>query len=315
VEADAETLAEGLADFGSLYFNDILPLFSASNSTNIFTVESNLSNDLDVSESTNISSEILISGSGDNDSSYRVKGVQYNIGNDSTEIQTLENIPSDISDPIGTLSYMKGAPITDMSATNLSLTISDPKSLAIFPDEIIEIRGSTDDINDGKYLVDEGIDHGGTQEVIITRVKREIEDSLLDIVLDEDDCDACQIQDPYTCIAGIILPHWQGSFDIMDFRRFFERQLRLEAPGHVFLIICWISCEQMTEFEEKYKAWLVENAKKQKDYGLLSARLNALIDIVGRLRNVYPTGTLHDCEEDETLTNAIILDNSVLGNA
>jgi hypothetical protein len=146
-------------------------------------------------------------------------------------------------------------------------------------------------------------------------VESYVEDKLLEIVLDEDDCDACQIQDPYTCIASVIMPHWQGRFDNMDFRRFFERQLRLEAPAHVFLNICWISCEQMTEFEKRYKAWLIENAKKNKDYGLLSARLNDLIDIVGQLRNVYPSGTLHDCEEDETLENAIILDNSVLGNA
>jgi hypothetical protein len=71
----------------------------------------------------------------------------------------------------------------------------------------------------------------------------------------------------------------------------------------------------MTEFEQKYKAWLVENTKKEKDFGLLSARLNELIDIRNQLRNVYPTGILHDCEEDKTLENAIILDNSALGNA
>lgn len=317
VDADAETLTDGLANQGSLYFNNTLPLFSASSTTKIFRVEGDLSGDLDVSEATDISSEILISGTGVNDAYYQVKGVQYNIGNDRTAIRTLEDIPSDIpfSAPIGTLSYMKGASITSMSASDLSIIISDPKSLEIVPGEIVEIRGSTDETNDGRYLIDEVIDHGGTQEIIISRVEAEVEDSLLDIVLDEDDCDACQIQDPYTCIASIIMPHWQGRFDNMDFRRFFERQLRLESPAHVFLNICWISCEQMTEFEEKYKAWLIENAKKVKDYGLLSARLNKLIDILSRLRNVYPSGTLHDCEEDETLENAIILDNSVLGNA
>ena len=142
----------------------------------------------------------------------------------------------------------------------------------------------------------------------------EVKDSLLPIVLDNEKCDDCQIQDPYTCIASVIIPHWQGRFDNMDFRRFFERQLRMEAPAHVFLIICWISCEQMTEFEQKYKAWLIENARKEKDYGMLSARLYDLIDVLGRLRNVYPSGTLYDCEQDETLENAIILNNSVLGN-
>ncbi len=70
----------------------------------------------------------------------------------------------------------------------------------------------------------------------------------------------------------------------------------------------------MHEFEEKYKAWLIENAKKIKDFGKLSARQNELVGILNQLRNVYPSGTLHDCEEDETLENAIILNNSVLGN-
>ncbi|HPE75154.1 MAG TPA: hypothetical protein PLC80_03660, partial [Draconibacterium sp.] len=153
------------------------------------------------------------------------------------------------------------------------------------------------------------------QDIILSRVETEVEDSLLQIVIDEDKCDDCQITDPYTCIASVIIPHWQGRFDNMDFRRFFEKQLRLESPAHVFLVICWISCEQMTEFEKKYKAWLIENAKKEKDFGLLSARLNELISIRNEIRNVYPTGTLHDCEEDETLENAIILDNSALGNA
>jgi len=179
----------------------------------------------------------------------------------------------------------------------------------------VEIRGSTNKINDGKYLAKKVVDNSGTQEIIVSRVETAVEDQLLEIVLDEDKCDACQIQDPYTCIASIIIPHWQGRFDNMDFRRFFEKQLRLEAPAHVLLVICWISCEQMTEFELKYKAWLIENAKKNKDFGMLSARLNELIDIRSRLRNVYPTGTLYDCNEDETLENAIILDNSVLGNA
>ena len=70
----------------------------------------------------------------------------------------------------------------------------------------------------------------------------------------------------------------------------------------------------MTEFEQKYKAWLLENAKPVKDLVRLSFTLNELIDILGRLRNVYPGGTLHDCEEDDTLQHSIILDNSVLGN-
>jgi len=317
IDADSETLTEGLSEQGSVYYNKSLPLFSASEVTNQFIVEDDLSADLDSDESTDISSEILISGTGTNDALYQVKGVQYNGGTNRTTVKTKESVPTKISalSPVGTLSFMKGTPINSLSASSKSLTISEPEILDVVTGEIVEIRGSTDETNNGKYVVDQIIDNGASQEIVIARIESWVEDKLLEIVLDDDDCDTCQIQDPYTCIASVILPHWQGRFDNMDFRRFFERQLRLEAPAHVFLNICWISCEQMTEFENKYKTWLIENAKKQKDYGKLSARLNELIDIVSELRNVYPSGTLHDCEEDETLENAIILDNSVLGNA
>ncbi len=317
VDADTEILTEGLANLGSLYFNKSLPLFSVSSVTNVFKVDGDLTGDLDALETTDISSEFTISDTGANDAGYKVKSVHFDGGTNRTTIKPVEKIHSDIlfTAPIGNITYLKGTSITYVSAANLSLTVSDSDTLNIVQGEIVEIRGSTDKINDGRYLAKEVIDNSGSQEIIISRVESEIEDSLLQIVLDEDKCDDCQIKDPYTCIDSVIIPHWQGRFDNMDFRRFFEKQLRLEAPAHVFLVICWIGCEQMTEFEKKYKAWLIENAKKKKDFGLLSARLNELIDIRNQLRNVYPTGTLHDCEEDETLENAIILDNSALGNA
>lgn len=317
IDATAETLAEGLATNGSLYFNVTLPLFSASSATNTFKVEGNLASDLDALKTTDISSEFLISETGKDDAVYQVKSVQFDSGTNRTSIKAVENVHSNIlfSAAYGNLSFLKGTAITNISATNISVTVANPETLKIAAGNIVEIRGSSGKINDGRYQVKEVVDNSGTQEIIISRVEAEIQDNLLQIVLDEDKCDDCQIQDPYTCVASVILPHWQGRFDNMDFRRFFERQLRLEAPAHVFLVICWISCEQMTEFEMKYKAWLIENARKNKDFGMLSGRLNDLIDIITRLRNVYPSGNLHDCQQDETLENAVILNYSVLGNA
>jgi hypothetical protein len=317
VDAAAGTLTEGLPDLGSLYFSKTLPLFSASNITNGFKVDGDLSSDLDASETTDISSEFTISDTGANDAVYKVKNVSFDPVANRTTIKPVGKIHSEISHftPFGNISFLKGTLITSVSATNLSITVSEAGTLNIKPGDIVEIRGSTNKVNDARYLAKEVIENGSSQEIVIGRVESGIEDSLLEIVLDENKCDDCQITDPYTCVASVIVPHWQGRFDNMDFRRFFEKQLRLEAPAHVFLVICWISCEQMTEFELKYKAWLIENAKQHKDFGSLSARLNELIDIRNQLRNVYPTGTLHDCEEDETLENAIILDNSAIGNA
>lgn len=317
IEATSETLIEGLANQGSLYFNVTLPLFSASSATNTFKVDGNLAGDLDALKSTEISSEILISDTGKDDAVYQVKSVHFDVATNRTSIKTVENVHSNIlfSGAFGNLSFLKGTTITGISAANLSLTVSNADTLNITVGEIVEIRGSTGKTNDGRYQVGAVKDNSGSQEIIISRVESEIQDNLLQIVLDNDKCDDCQIQDPYTCVVSVILPHWQGRFDNMDFRRFFERQLRLESPAHVFPVICWISCEQMAEFEKKYKAWLIENARKNKDFGMLSARLNELTDILGKLRNVYPSGTLHDCKEDETLENAVILNYSVLGNA
>ncbi len=317
VDIDAETLTEGLSDPGALYKSEMLPLFSASSTTGIFRVDGNLTSFREAYERGDVSNEIRISDTGGNDGVYRVNRIHYDSGTNRTEIRVAEDVRTDIhfSSPSGTLSFKKDIAITKVFAANSSLTIADPESSAPAPGEVIEIRGSTDGSNDGRYLVGEVLDHGETYEIIISRVERQVEDRLLGIVLDESGCDICRIEDPYTCIASIILPHWQGRFDNMDFRRFFERQLRQEAPAHVFLNICWINCRQMTEFEEKYRAWLAETAREKKDYGLLSTRLNALIEVLGRLRNVYPSGVLHDCDQDTTLEHAIILDNSVLGNA
>ncbi len=184
VDATAETLEEGLANNGSLYFNKTLPIYSASSSTNRFRVDGNISSELDVSSSTDISSEIYVSGTGVNDGSYIVKGVQYDIATDRTIIRTKEDIPADIpfSDPIGDIAYFKGAAITAVSSSAMSITIADPKSLEMVPGEIVEIRGSTDGINDGRFTVESVTDLGTHQDVVISQIESEIEDKLLDIV-------------------------------------------------------------------------------------------------------------------------------------
>lgn len=317
VALNAGTLNEGLAAPGKLFFRKTVPLFSSSETGKWFKVEGDFSADLDGSDATDLSGEIVIEGTGMNDGTYSVQGVSYNAAQNRTEIRTKEPVPAKIPNSLitGTLSFLKGTDIVSVSASPSSVIINNAEVLNLAPGETVEIRGSSDGQNNGRFLIKKVVDNGASQEVELSHVEQPVEDRLLSIILDENKCDDCQIKDPYTCIAHIVLPHWQGRFDNMEFRRFFERQLRLELPAHVFPVICWVSCEQMTEFEQKYKAWLVENARAEKDEGLLSARLNDLIDVLERLRNVYPTGTLHDCEEDETLENAIILDNTVLGNA
>ena len=138
-----------------------------------------------------------------------------------------------------------------------------------------------------------------------------IQDRLLDPHFQEE-CE-CTLDDPYTCIAHVLLPFWAGRFTSRDFRRFLENKLKTEAPAHVFLTVCWISPEHMEELEQAWKIWLLESLKNPQHPKKLSTALSQLIEVLEKVRNVYPSGTLHDCAEDDTLDDAIILNFSSLG--
>ena len=101
----------------------------------------------------------------------------------------------------------------------------------------------------------------------------------------------------------------------MEFRRFVERTLRMEAPAHVLLKICWVNCEQIETFENAYKKWLIQKSKTPTENEHLSEALEELIDSLSDLRSVYPTASLHSCDEEDTLQNAVIVGHTILGNA
>ncbi|MDW3191830.1 MAG: hypothetical protein R8G66_05685 [Cytophagales bacterium] len=158
-----------------------------------------------------------------------------------------------------------------------------------------------------------------------------VQDKLLPIYLptiDNDieggeDCDACKVDNPYTYIAQVVVPAWPGRFDNIDFRRFFEKTIRMEAPAHVFLNICWIGYDQMEVFERNMKTWLLENKYEfpVRPYSEaevaqitdLSKAHRDLVDIMYQFRNIYPVKTLHDCDESQTTEGAIILNKTALG--
>lgn len=137
------------------------------------------------------------------------------------------------------------------------------------------------------------------------------EDRLLDPHFQEE-CH-CTLDDPYTCMAHLILPFWAGRFTNRDLRKFLENKLKLEAPAHVFLTICWIHPKHMEILEKAWKIWLLENMKQTSHPKQLSQALGNLIDILEKVRNVYPSGTLHDCNVDDNLDQSIILNFSSLG--
>tara|TARA_R110002020_G_scaffold264813_4_gene479559 strand:+ start:15843 stop:20030 length:4188 start_codon:yes stop_codon:yes gene_type:complete len=154
----------------------------------------------------------------------------------------------------------------------------------------------------GKYKLPDGL--GGFVNEIL-------EDKLLD-PHSEDEC-VCTLDDPYTCMAHVILPYWAGRFTTTDFRRFLEKKIKRETPAHVFLTICWISPSHMKALELAWKLWLLETLKSTQEPKKLAETLAGLIDALAQIRNVYPVGTLHDCDEDDNLENSIILNSSSLG--
>jgi hypothetical protein len=111
----------------------------------------------------------------------------------------------------------------------------------------------------------------------------------------------------------VILPYWAGRFTNTDFRRFLEKKIKRETPAHVFLTICWISSSHMKALELAWKLWLLETLKSSQEPKKLAETLAGLIDALAQIRNVYPVGTLHDCDEDDNLENSIILNSSSLG--
>jgi hypothetical protein len=145
-----------------------------------------------------------------------------------------------------------------------------------------------------------------------------ISDNFLPISKDSPTIDTsccATVYDPYSFWISIIIPYWPTRFRNMNFRQLVERTLQLEAPAHVGLKICWIDVCQMAEFETAYKNWLEQTALAtcQDAATDRTGTLNRLLAILTQLKNVYPEGTLHDCDEGDPNDNPIVLDRTALG--
>jgi hypothetical protein len=136
-------------------------------------------------------------------------------------------------------------------------------------------------------------------------------DALMDVCLDPS-CESCGDDDPYSFRITVVLPYWPGRFRNLQFREFFERTLREEAPAHVQARICWVDNAQMAQLDAAYRTWLEARARANIVQSDLSAALQNLIDILRDLRTVYPAATLHDCLEGEN-ENPVRLGSTSLG--
>ncbi len=181
--------------------------------------------------------------------------------------------------------------------------------------------------------------------------KRTSGDPFLPVQIDEaGDCTCPEVRDPYSFRMSVVLPSWPARFKDLKFRQFVEQTLRMEAPAHVFTRICWVSHEQMKQFETAHNAWLNNLAGLENRLGgccldleagqecrersgqfplppteagevpqqptadeAYAASLAALIDVMHGLHNVYPMALLHDCDDVDSDAPQISLNNTTLG--
>jgi hypothetical protein len=266
--------------------------------TRVFEVETDLTTKLREGD------QVYIKDSMSNNGDYTIIGIEFDGTTSSIRVKepipagTVEG-PDSSTDPL--IGYSKQFDV--VKSTSSVVTIAGGLDEQAVQD-MIDFLQTTFFNREGIHVI----------EHILLRPKANeaaYQDRLLPINLD-DECE-CALENPYTCMAHVVMPYWPDRFTNKDFRRFFENTLRREAPAHVYLTVCWVSCKHMAEFERTYKAWLIERSQTHPDPESLSNALNEFINSIEQLRNVYPGGTLHDCEENDDFEDSIILNNSVLG--
>ncbi|WP_337965499.1 hypothetical protein [uncultured Flavobacterium sp.] len=146
-------------------------------------------------------------------------------------------------------------------------------------------------------------------------------DSFMPICADE--CDNCEPIDPYSYRVSVVLPGYTLRFANTDFRNYIEKIIKEELPAHVLAKICWIGYRekdvkdpaenQLVQFEKTYKDYLI--AKTDLNQEQPEPQLISFINALTVLDNVYPTGRLFDCsDENERLSDKIILGKTNLGS-
>jgi hypothetical protein len=111
-------------------------------------------------------------------------------------------------------------------------------------------------------------------------------------------CEDCDPLDPYSYRVHVVLPAYAGRFQDFGFRQFVEQTIRREMPAHLLPTVCWVGPDDMAVFEAAWRNFLelhagfAESGRRE--------RLQALIDALVGVKNVYPSRALFDCTGDET---------------
>ena len=302
----ADTLDQDLVDFGTITFPVRIDIVEADPLTNRLIVPGN-----HLSELTTGTAFRIIQGL--NAGEYSVSEALFSTG--QTFVAVNEDMlfrSPDPDYPPDILEYHQQSPIESVLAATSRITVDHNAALQLLSGDEILINASSDQRNDGKYVVQSVADQAGKARITLSHVYAFVSDSLMPINLDQD-CESCKITDPYSCIGTVVLPAWTGRFTNIHVRRFVEKTIRREAPAYMMLNICWIDCAQMDAFERAYRNWLQAMRCANDDNLLLHDAQDHFIDIISNLSNVYPPGTLHSCDEDDDFEGSIILNQSVLG--
>jgi uncharacterized protein len=134
-----------------------------------------------------------------------------------------------------------------------------------------------------------------------------------------DDCVNCNCIDPYSYRVSIVLPGYTQRFSNIDFRNFLEELIREELPAHVVPKICWVGERKghvpdtendLIIFEKAFKRFLIERTDLGQGHD--PASLRGLIEALGKLNTIYPSGSLYSCVSED-LEGKIILGRTNLG--
>lgn len=115
----------------------------------------------------------------------------------------------------------------------------------------------------------------------------------------------CVIADKYSMQMTIVAPGWFNISSTAMFRTFTENLLRMEAPAHIAIKICWLDPAQMFLFEKTTDIFFKEMAKVKtpgttanagliKDFNAALTDVNNMLSI---LKNTYLPSALDVCEQ------------------
>ncbi len=137
-------------------------------------------------------------------------------------------------------------------------------------------------------------------------------DPLLQICIGPDCGSLCMKEDPYSFRMTIVMSGDKGfANEEMPFRDFAERTIRKEIPAHLGLKICWVSPEQLVEFETRWCAYLKELSAPSPDLYQRHLRLRELLQVFNNLKSVYPPASLHDCADGND-ENRVYLNKTIV---